>query len=74
MSFCRLEKLEETLRDEKLTEPQKAELRQQHAIKETEFLRLKRSRLGVTDFEPLKVRNFFFHFPVLFCVFTISIL
>ncbi|KAK2715449.1 serine/threonine-protein kinase tricornered-like [Artemia franciscana] len=51
----RLEKLEETLRDEKLTEPQKAELRQQHAIKETEFLRLKRSRLGVTDFEPLKV-------------------
>lgn len=27
----------------------------QHAQKETEFLRLKRSRLGVEDFEPLKV-------------------
>lgn len=27
----------------------------QHALKETEFLRLKRSRLGVEDFEPLKV-------------------
>lgn len=34
---------------------QKSERRQQHAIKETEFLRLKRSRLGVHDFEPLKV-------------------
>jgi len=27
----------------------------QHAMKETEFLRLKRSRLAVEDFEPLKV-------------------
>merc|ERR1712079_593834 len=27
----------------------------QHAAKETEFLRLKRSRLGVDDFEPIKV-------------------
>ena len=26
-----------------------------HAAKETEFLRLKRSRLGVDDFVPLKV-------------------
>jgi len=34
---------------------QKQEKRQQHATKETEFLRLKRSRLGVDDFEPLKV-------------------
>ena len=34
---------------------QKEEKRQQHAMKETEFLRLKRSRLGVHDFEPLKV-------------------
>ena len=50
----RLAKLEETLRDEGLSESQKAEKRQQHAIKETEFLRLKRSRLGVEDFEPLK--------------------
>lgn len=38
-----------------LSESQKAEKRQQHAIKETEFLRLKRSRLGVEDFDPLKV-------------------
>ncbi|CAE1157108.1 STK38 [Acanthosepion pharaonis] len=34
---------------------QKSERRQQHAVKETEFLRLKRSRLGVDDFESLKV-------------------
>ena len=34
---------------------QKTEKRQLHAIKETEFLRLKRSKLGVHDFEPLKV-------------------
>lgn len=34
---------------------QKQEKRQQRAVKETEFLRLKRSRLGVEDFEPLKV-------------------
>ena len=31
------------------------EKRAQHASKETEFLRLKRSRLGVEDFDPLKV-------------------
>ncbi|CAG2118433.1 unnamed protein product, partial [Medioppia subpectinata] len=48
------ERLEETMRDEGLTEEQKQEKRVQHAIKETEFLRLKRSRLGVEDFEPLK--------------------
>lgn len=40
-----------------LTETQKQEKRQQHAIKETEFLRLKRSRLGVEDFEPLKGKS-----------------
>ena len=51
----RLAKLEETLRDEGLSEQQKQEKRAQHAVKETEFLRLKRSRLGVEDFEPLKV-------------------
>ena len=33
---------------------QKEERRQQHAVKETEFLRLKRTRLGVEDFELLK--------------------
>jgi len=50
-----LAKLEETLKDESLSEQQKQEKRQQHAQKESEFLRLKRSRLGVEDFEPLKV-------------------
>ena len=34
---------------------QKREKRNQHAVKETEFLRLKRSRLGVDDFESIKV-------------------
>lgn len=55
----RLAKLEETLREEGLTETQKQEKRLQHAVKETEFLRLKRSRLGVEDFEPLKGRVLF---------------
>ena len=27
----------------------------QHAVKETEFLRLKRSKISVEDFDPLKV-------------------
>lgn len=51
----RHEKLEETMKEEGLSEEQKQEKRNQHALKETEFLRLKRSRLGVEDFEPLKV-------------------
>lgn len=51
----RYEQLEASMREEGLTEAQKAEKRQQRALKETEFLRLKRSRLGVEDFEPLKV-------------------
>jgi serine/threonine kinase 38 len=34
---------------------QKKARRQQHALRETEFLRLKRSKLGVSDFEPFKV-------------------
>ncbi|KAJ8867026.1 hypothetical protein PR048_032888 [Dryococelus australis] len=51
----RLAKLEESLKDESLSESQRHEKRLQHAQKETEFLRLKRSRLGVEDFEPLKV-------------------
>ncbi|XP_069133279.1 serine/threonine-protein kinase tricornered-like [Argopecten irradians] len=33
----------------------KNERRQQHATKETEFLRLKRSRLDIDDFSPIKV-------------------
>jgi serine/threonine kinase 38 len=51
----RLAKLEASLKDEALTESQKQEKRALHAQKETEFLRLKRSRLGVEDFEALKV-------------------
>jgi serine/threonine kinase 38 len=43
------------LKDDALTETQKQERRLQHALKETEYLRLKRSRLGVEDFDPLKV-------------------
>lgn len=51
----RLAKLEASLKDETLSESQKQEKRLLHAQKETEFLRLKRSRLGVEDFEALKV-------------------
>jgi len=49
----RLQRLEESLKDE--PEEQKSEKRAQHAVKETEFLRLKRSKLGVDDFDPIKV-------------------
>ena len=38
-----------------MTEEQIDEQRRQHASKETQFLRLRRSRLGVEDFDPLKV-------------------
>ncbi|PAA55257.1 hypothetical protein BOX15_Mlig011735g1 [Macrostomum lignano] len=47
--------LEQTMEDEGLNDDQKLERRHQHALKETEFLRLKRARLTVDDFEPLKV-------------------
>ena len=53
--FRRLKRLEDSLRAESVSEETKAEKRLQHAVKETEFLRLKRSRLGVDDFDPLKV-------------------
>ena len=43
------------MRDESMSEEQRAEKRHAHAVRETEFLRLKRSRLGVDDFDPLKV-------------------
>ena len=36
-------------------EEQKSEKRAQHAVKETEFLRLKRSKISVEDFGPIKV-------------------
>ena len=52
----RLAKLEESLQgDGHLSEPAKLERRKQHAARETEYLRLKRAKLGVEDFEPLKV-------------------
>jgi len=51
----RLKRLEESLSDKGLEESVIAEKRNQHAAKETEFLRLKRSRLGVDDFDPIKV-------------------
>ena len=43
------------MRDEDMSEATKTEKRLQHAVKETEFLRLRRSRLGVDDFDPIKV-------------------
>ena len=49
----RWQRLEDSLKD--VDEDQRAEKRLQHATKETEFLRLKRSRLGVEDFDALKV-------------------
>merc|ERR1719208_551978 len=51
----RLKRLEESLNDKGLSETVRAEKRNQHAARETEFLRLKRSRLGVDDFDPIKV-------------------
>eukprot|EP00052_Salpingoeca_macrocollata_P005630 m.48546 g.48546 ORF g.48546 m.48546 type:complete len:485 (-) comp14968_c0_seq1:28-1482(-) len=37
-----------------LPEEERERRRREHKLKETEFLRLRRSKLGVTDFEPLK--------------------
>merc|ERR1711887_138868 len=51
----RLKRLEESLNENGPSETVRAEKRNQHAAKETEFLRLKRSRLGVDDFEAIKV-------------------
>lgn len=51
----RFRKLEEQMKAEGLNEQQKNERRQIHAIKETEFLRLKRLKLSYNDFTPLKV-------------------
>merc|ERR1719367_1095211 len=52
----RLSKLEESLQaDQHLSDHAKLERRRQHAARETEYLRLKRAKLGVEDFEPLKV-------------------
>eukprot|EP00092_Neocalanus_flemingeri_P020024 GFUD01021684.1.p1 GENE.GFUD01021684.1~~GFUD01021684.1.p1 ORF type:complete len:476 (-),score=105.51 GFUD01021684.1:132-1559(-) len=51
----RLRRLEESLNVKGLSEEKKSEKLREHAAKETEFLRLKRSRLGADDFEALKV-------------------
>jgi len=52
----RLSLLEQSLHaDPSLTDLAKMERRRQHAARETEYLRLKRAKLGVDDFEPLKV-------------------
>jgi len=47
--------LEESLLTNNLSDLAKLERRRQHAAKETEYLRLKRARLGVEDFDPLRV-------------------
>ncbi|KAG7270809.1 hypothetical protein CRUP_037143 [Coryphaenoides rupestris] len=51
----RQKKLEKVMDDEGLLDEEKVMRRSQHARKETEFLRLKRTRLGLDDFESLKV-------------------
>jgi len=48
-------KLEESLQEDNLSDLAKIERRRMHAVKETEYLRLKRAKLGVEDFDPLKV-------------------
>ncbi|MED6241068.1 Serine/threonine-protein kinase 38-like [Ataeniobius toweri] len=51
----RQKKLEKAMEEEGLPDEEKVMRRSQHARKETEFLRLKRTRLGLDDFESLKV-------------------
>uniref|UniRef100_A0A0R3S2K8 Serine/threonine-protein kinase tricornered n=1 Tax=Elaeophora elaphi TaxID=1147741 RepID=A0A0R3S2K8_9BILA len=51
----RLRKLEEKMELEGLSESEKIARRQVHMAKETDFLRLKRTRLTVADFTSLKV-------------------
>ncbi|KAJ8370196.1 hypothetical protein SKAU_G00102240 [Synaphobranchus kaupii] len=51
----RQQKLEKVMDQEGLADEEKRMRRSQHAQKETEFLRLKRTRLGLDDFESLKV-------------------
>merc|ERR1719400_326873 len=46
---------EESLRTDNISDLAKIERRRLHAQKETEYLRMKRAKLGVDDFEPLKV-------------------
>jgi len=51
----RLRRLQDNLNANGLTDDEKQEKLREHASKETEFLRLRRSKLGADDFEPLKV-------------------
>jgi serine/threonine kinase 38 len=51
----RYRKLEENMKAQGLSEQEKNERRTQHALKETEFLRLKRLKLSYNDFTPIKV-------------------
>uniref|UniRef100_A0A8C1L5R8 non-specific serine/threonine protein kinase n=1 Tax=Cyprinus carpio TaxID=7962 RepID=A0A8C1L5R8_CYPCA len=51
----RQKKLEKVMDEEGLPDEEKSMRRSLHARKETEFLRLKRTRLGLDDFESLKV-------------------
>jgi len=51
----RLKRMEESFVEQGFEESLIVEKRNELAAKETEFLRLKRSRLGVDDFDPIKV-------------------
>ena len=51
----RLTRLKENLSAKGLTDDEKQDKLREHAAKETEFLRLRRSKLGADDFEALKV-------------------
>jgi serine/threonine kinase 38 len=51
----RHEVLEKKLAELKMSDVEKQERRRRHAQRETEFLRLKRTRIGVNDFESIKV-------------------
>ena len=51
----RIKKLEDILRDNSLSEEEKRLKKLHYAAKESEFLRMKRSRMTATDFIPLKV-------------------
>ncbi|KAI6177258.1 hypothetical protein M3Y97_00887400 [Aphelenchoides bicaudatus] len=52
---ARAKKLEMQLVDKGLSEAEKDERRKTHAAKETDYLRLRRTRFSVTDFRSLKV-------------------
>ncbi|ELU05124.1 hypothetical protein CAPTEDRAFT_164045 [Capitella teleta] len=51
----RFRTLEQAMEEDGLNDEQKKEKRSLHAVRETEYLRLKRSKFSVNDFDPLKV-------------------